>query len=225
MIGFAQGDRVDKPALTAEQELASRFESLGFNCEFGFVQHDCGWRRGGLLRWAVAMPGPLLKNLRNGFEGIYEWDNLVVRNPKMVTDTASGLGFHTAMHSKDGAFVHDEDERRRIHEDERSKLLFLRDRLLEQLAEGRQMFVYKYNPGIEPELVQKLARAIARLGPGRLLHVEAAETPEQIGTVTHAGGNLYLGYVEKLWWRDPEPANVDYAGWRKLMQSAERFLP
>ncbi|WP_172328755.1 hypothetical protein [Mangrovicoccus sp. HB161399] len=216
---------VDKQVLAVEQELASRFESLGFNCEFGFVQTRCGWQQGGLLRWAVAMPGPLLKNLRNGFDGIYEWDSLVVRNPKMVTDTASGLGFHTGMHSKDGAFVHGEEERRRIHEEERAKFLFLRDRLLEQLAEGHRMFVYKYNPGVEPEIVQKIARTIGRAGPGRFLYVQAAERPEQVGTVTHEGGNLYLGYVEKLWWRDPEPANVDYAGWRKLMQATERFLP
>ncbi|WP_138466406.1 hypothetical protein [Poseidonocella sp. HB161398] len=215
---------MDKQALTAEQELASRFESLGYNCEFGFVQHQCGWEQGGLLRWALAMPGPLVQNLRSGFKGLYEFRNLVPRNAKMVTDTATGIGFHSEMRSTGGAFDDPEPRRRRIHAGEAGKIGYLRDRFLGQLAEGRQMFVFKYNPGLPPETVGQLAGAIAARGPGRLLYVTAADRPEEVGTVSHAGGNLYLGRVARVWWRDPDPGNIDYPGWVQLMRNCERFL-
>ncbi|WP_145962785.1 hypothetical protein [Mangrovicoccus ximenensis] len=208
-----------------DRELASQFESLGFNCEFGFVQHDCGWRQGGLLRWALVQPEPLLRGIASGFEGIYDFANLQPRNPKMVTDQATGLGFHSAMQSAGGAFVHDEAERRRLHLEERDKILAMRDRLLRQLASGRHMFVYKDNAGLAGSHIRKIAAAVASRGPGRVLHVVAAEQPDQVGTVEHAGGNLFLGRLRKLWLRDPDPANIDYAGWRTLLRNAVPHLP
>ena len=40
--------------------LLNSFESLGDNCEFGFVQRKFGTEPAGLLRWAIASPAALV---------------------------------------------------------------------------------------------------------------------------------------------------------------------
>lgn len=52
------------------ESLVARFESLGDNCEFGFVQRRSGVEDGGLLRWAVSPPEALLKAIRSRFSGV-----------------------------------------------------------------------------------------------------------------------------------------------------------
>lgn len=47
-----------------------RFESLGDNCEFGFVHRRLSYEDGSLFRWARIDPWQLYAVLRSDFSGI-----------------------------------------------------------------------------------------------------------------------------------------------------------
>ena len=55
----------------------SRIESLGDNCELGFVLRRLGSEEGMLFRWASMQPESLLATLRADFERFYEFDDLI----------------------------------------------------------------------------------------------------------------------------------------------------
>lgn len=65
-----------------------RLQSLGENCEFGFVQRSLGVETSSLLRWAIAKPedvAALLENIREGqtFEQLYAYESITPYSPKM----------------------------------------------------------------------------------------------------------------------------------------------
>jgi hypothetical protein len=72
-----------------------RLEGLGDNCELGFVLRRMGFEGGMLFRWASIRPESLLATLRGDFAGMYDFDNLVPQNPKMVRDLHYGTSWHT----------------------------------------------------------------------------------------------------------------------------------
>jgi hypothetical protein len=63
---------------------ALRIESLGDNCELGFVLRHLGVEAGSLFRWAAMKPEQLLMKLRADFDGMYEFANLSPLRPAMV---------------------------------------------------------------------------------------------------------------------------------------------
>src|SRR6516225_7169551 len=104
------------------------FESLGDNCEFGFVQRANGYEDGGLFRWSISPLEKLILCFDENFKDLYLFENLEPSAPDMVRDIATGLMFHTQMHSIDGQFVLGEAARRGIYAREKSKM----DHLLEK---------------------------------------------------------------------------------------------
>lgn len=197
-------------------DLVSQFESLGDNCEFGFVQRHSGVEPGGLLRWTVSPPEVLANALEQRFEGIYEFDNLTPFAPKMVNDRKSGLKFHSKMTSTDGVFDHDEGARREIHEAEVGKIAYLRDKLNSLLESGEKTFIYKCNAGVSDALVERLASVISSRGKSRFLYVSA--DPEKAGTVEVRNGSFAKGYVTRF---APYTAanDIDFDSWIQMLQS------
>lgn len=171
--------------------------SIGDNCEFGFVQRRAGVEDGGLLRWAVNPPMPLAHAISIGFSGIYEFKNLVPASARMVQDVASGLAFHSDMHSSEGVFDAPEEERRAIWESEFKKITYLSEKMNQLIEKGEKIFVYKRNSGVTDDELDALGAALRERGPGRLLYVEnkSASNP---GTVRYAGQNLYVGRIDRF---------------------------
>src|ERR1700712_5782214 len=99
-----------------------RLEGLGDNCELGFVLRRLRFEDGMLFRWASIRPESLLATLRGDFEHLYELDNLVPQNSKMVRDLRYGTAWHSQMTSSRRAgtptFDLQEKERLPIHERE-----------------------------------------------------------------------------------------------------------
>lgn len=106
-----------------------RMESLGDNCELGFVLGNLGCKAGSVFRWASMKPDRLLSKLRADFAGMYEFDNLSPLRPAMVLDSRYGIGWHTELKSEPVAgrlaFRDDEENRRRIHLKEMRKVQYL----------------------------------------------------------------------------------------------------
>lgn len=194
--------------------LVSKFESLGDNCEFGFVQRRSGIEPGGLLRWAVAPPVSLVEAIENRFEDLYQFENVVPFTPKMVEDRKSRIKFHSAMASTDGVFNLEPEQRRDIHQKEYEKIIYLRNKMISLLETGEKTFVYKRNSGVDTALVSRLSAAIASIGPSRLLYVKADSG--NAGTVEPVSDSLAIGYVERF--AAYSTANdLDYESWIAML--------
>ena len=181
--------------LPAEQFLL-RFESLGDNCEFGLVQRRCGAEPLGLLRWSAITAAELVRGLDAGFDGIGDPSNMSFRiegggHPEyLIDDRAYALTFHTFLNPT--TVVESE-----LIDRQATRLRFLRRKLLEDLAEGRKIFVIKRNqPLTEPELLAVLA-ALRRHNPATsLLGVLPADPDHPPGTVRVTPEGLLCGYIE-----------------------------
>lgn len=199
------------------------FESLGDNCEFGFVQRKSGVEDGGLLRWAISPPDALSAAIENDFAHVFEFENLVPSSPRMVRDLGSGLAFHSAMHSENGQFLLEEPERRKIWKDEYEKISYLSYKLLKTLNEGQKILVYKRNSGLSLEDIQPLAEAIRKKGTCRLLYVEA-DPQGPVGKVRQVSETLFIGTIDKF---APYIAASDcsYDVWNEIIQDMLSHSP
>lgn len=200
------------------------FESLGDNCEFGFVQRMNGIEPGGLLRWAISFPDILTANIANGFDCLYQFDNLTPHTPAMVSDAGTGLKFHSKLKSQNGVFIEDEAPRRVVHAEEAAKIGYLRDKLLQLLASGRKHFIYKHNHGVSAGQAAQMANAIAAHGPAQLLIVHQDSDPLKASVVERAWDNLFFGYLPAF---APYAAATDFdlVAWMKLLENAAQVMP
>ena len=88
-----------RPAPLPRDQLVTRFESLGDNCEFGLVQRKMGAEPLGLLRFSYIELPLLLRGLRRGFEGLGDPDTTeVAADPNgefVVRELVYGMTYHT----------------------------------------------------------------------------------------------------------------------------------
>lgn len=203
--------------------LMSKFESIGDNCEFGFIQRFHFHEEGGLLRWALLDIDALLMGLQNRFEGVYAFENLVpTGGGTMVFDQLTKIAFHTHMTATEQAgtwvFDHDEVERRAIHQDELRKIEYLRSKFWNTLAAGKKVVVFKNNNAIPTELALRLHTEIQRFGSCPLLYVDPQQPGERAGTVTCVAEGLYRGVID--WFAPYDKANeTSQACWEEICQN------
>ena len=162
-------------------QLMMQFESLGENCEFGLVQRRCGAEPLGLLRFASAPLEKLLSGLDGRFEGMGEPDQVEVNvsengSEYLVVDRRFGFLYHPWI------LVH-EAEPDQVRERETMRLSLLRRKLLEDLKEGRKIFVYHAMSPLDTAEASRLVAAIHTYGPGPLMWVELADDQHRAGTV------------------------------------------
>jgi hypothetical protein len=197
--------------------LMLQFESLGENCEFGLVQRRCGADPLGLLRFASAPMPALLSALRARFDGIGEWDQIEVRISEnrleyLVFDKRFGFLYHPWVQigevSAEG-----------IHRREAKQLPLLRRKLIEDLEEGRKIFVYHGMHSLPEPLVRRLAAALRVYGPATLLWVEVHDREHPAGTVECIGEGLLKGYIDRF--APGENAHdLSLEGWVALCRAA-----
>jgi hypothetical protein len=160
-----------------------RFESLGENCEFGLAQRRCGAEPLGLLRFASAPLEKLLAGLEGHFEGMGEVDQIDVQVSEngaeyLVVDRRFGFLYHPSI------LAH-EAEAEQVRQRETMRLPFLRRKLLQDLEEGRKIFVYHAMIPVTAADALRLFAAVRAYGPGSLLWVELANGGHRPGKVEH----------------------------------------
>jgi len=96
------------------------------------------------------------------------------------------------------------------------RLRFLRGKMLEDLAKGEKIFMYKPVPAISDAQVRAIHAALATQGGRALLCVMKAERASQAGTVRVLGPGIYVGYVSFV--MSTGTAGADYPNWRKVMR-------
>jgi hypothetical protein len=219
-----------KTSLLASDQIL-RFESLGDNCELGFVLRNLGCEGGSLFRWTAMTPHQLLSQLRAKFEGMYEFPNLQPLRTDMVTDVAYGVGWHSSMTSKliegQQKFLLDESARRKIYRSESRKIRYLRAKFIARAQLGGLIFVIKSNEEIGNENIEGIFEAISDLAAGArfaLLEVRASSDPTLIGTVAQRHPGMLRGYVSRFA-PNTEASAVDMDAWMSTLDAALRLFP
>ncbi|HWB51429.1 MAG TPA: tetratricopeptide repeat protein [Stellaceae bacterium] len=196
-------------------QLMLKFESLGQDCEFGIVQRHFGAEPLGLLRFTLTPIELLAEALGDRLAGIGETDNteIGIRNGEYVTgDKRYQMRMHTFIRADEG------DPQRRLDGFCR-RLRFLRDKLLDDLAEGRKIFVYAWGQTTSDDSVRGLYRALCGFGRNRLLFVQPAEPGNQAGALRRLDDGLMLGYVDRL-----STENPSFPVWLELCRQAHQQM-
>jgi hypothetical protein len=207
---FREADQAEQPGATGAalpsgstdfatlppDQLMMRFESLGENCEFGLAQRRCGAEPLGLLRFASAPLEKLLAGLESRFEGMGEPDQVDVQvsengSEYLVIDRRFGFLYHPWI------LAH-EAEPKQVREREATRLPFLRRKLLEDLEEGRKIFVYHAMIPLSAADALRLFAAIRACGPGSLLWVELANSGHRAGAVEQVRFGLFKAYIDRF---------------------------
>lgn len=209
-------DQSATPDLDELKAIAHRFESIGDNCEFGFVQRSLGHEAGGLLRWSVTPPDSLINALSNRFEGLYAYENLTPSADDMVCDNKYRLFFHSTMKSKDRVFLDDDEHRRQLYETELEKVSYLRNKFLTRLQQPDCILVYKTNARIPDEKAQTISELLSGLGLANLLLVQQSDKSLR---VERASDRLLIGSISALAPYEKADA-VAYEQWYEIMKAA-----
>lgn len=201
-------------------ELVCHFESLGINCEFGFVQRLAGAEPIGLLRFAGMPLEGLLRGLRTRFQDIALPQNLQLRTDNdehCMTATNFGLRYHTELY--EGEVTRDE-----LYRLECRKVRFLAAKLIDDLEHQRKIFVYLRREPLQARELVALLGALSAYGPVKLLWVVEADEEHPPGTVELASDRLMVGYLQCF----APHANVHhphFASWIEMLQAAYRIWP
>jgi hypothetical protein len=204
-LDSGHGRRIDPPAAGAVAErkqelplaeLAMQFENLGENCEFGLVQRRCGAEPLGLLRFSSTPVNKLIEALDMRFEELGRPDLIDVRasvNGKeyMVFDKKFGFLYHPWVSIGQA-------DAKAIHAREAGRLPFLVTKLIEDLEEGRKIFVYKGMRPLSESTVRRLVTALRRYSTVTLLWVELQDAENPAGTVKELAPGLLKGYIDRF---------------------------
>ncbi len=209
--------------------LMARFESLGEDCEFGFVQRQYGIEPLGLFRFAGAgHMRNLLRLIETDLDGLGEPGSLSARllnavlyrtpEPPLVipeffmTDERLGFIFHTFRGPDQ------ETEAEAIAANEQ-KLRYLKRKFIEDLEDGEKIWLLK--DGSRGDINEAFAflDVLQRKGPNRLFWVTRVVEGRPSGSVEWIAPNLLRGYSGG----SHHDAQVFDAGlWLRLCQNARR---
>ena len=197
-------------------DLFMRFESVGENCELGFVQRYFGAETLGLFRWGGLPFERLLQLLSSGCQdlGRAEKTELYINDVDEYStkDRASGLVTHGFM------------SRDRISEDMAFSRLcrrmeYLRDKFMEDLAAREKIFVFTSLEPLEDQAFRQLNDAMARHGAVDLLCMRLADETHPAGTVRLVAGGPMVGHLDRLGF-DGKNWNISFDVWRQVCQKA-----
>jgi capsular polysaccharide biosynthesis protein len=194
-LGISIAD-VEARTHTKAMDFISNFESLGVNCEFGFVQRRCGAEPLGLLRFAACPLGSLLDCLKNRFEGFGLVENLepFFANGRlrehMIRDRAFSVHYHTW--KREGKV----DEALLLSEFA-ARIDFLKRKLIKSLECGEKLFVWKSVLNVEDKDVISLHDALCAYASNTLLWVVVADSAHPPGKVERLRPGLLKGYIDR----------------------------
>jgi hypothetical protein len=217
-------------------EILRNFESLGENCEFGFLLEAYEIGEGSLFRWAFVNDfAKMAQAIDRKMTGSFAFDAMRPYSATMIVDESTNIAWHTKMRiavaDDQFSFVESEDERRAIHATELSKFEYLRDKFFRSLAEEQKIYVIKCNIGITDAEIDLVTAALQKHGRPTLFHVKRADRTVPAGTVSRIGANHFVGYIDRF--SDYDEANdISKACWTELCtnvwemrQSREEYRP
>jgi hypothetical protein len=212
-------ERVENPAAHA---LLLQFESVGENCEFGLVQRRFGAEPLGLLRWTYTSPGTLIRLLESKFEGFGAVDTLEMSRAAwgeyLLKDLAYGAYIHTYINdcgADEVLFL----KRQSI------RLVWLKDKILSDLAEASKTFVYKIHHGTTDAAMARILSLMRGYGDNKLLCVRAAPPGAAAGSIAATEGGVITGYIGSVQPTAGHSWNICYEDWLSICQQVSTMSP
>jgi len=213
--GGERGSATATGAARRDPALFSHFESLGDNCEFGIVQRLGGVEPLGLLRWATIYPQNLLTCLQTRFEGIGELSNTEIIRQSEEWSVVDKRYF--SMHT----FVRvDQNDPETFRRKMARRLVFLRNKLIEDLSDAEKVFVYKTSDGLlEFDVMELIFEALQVYGPVRLLCVRKPLDSHVNLDMELLRDRLAVGYLSHMS-KDPLKARGYFDEWTTICRKA-----
>ena len=193
---LADADRGPAP-VTAEilqqREALMHMQSLGINCEFGFLQRACGVEPLGLFRWTFAPLVQLVPALEQEFRGLKVKNgfNIAMNEDTefVIEDPVYGFRHHSFLFASQGATV------AMVKRGEVLRVGMLTQSLLEEMRTGAKLFVY-HDAGASPLAeVRRLVTALNRQGANTLLWLVGPGPGRNVGDVRLIEPGLIEGTV------------------------------
>jgi hypothetical protein len=205
------------------------FESIGENCEFGFVQRALGHEVSSFLRWTfLDSTAATIAGISTSFAEVFKYENLEpAAEGTMVRDRAHGIAFHTSMHAKNTEtgwdFLASDEERRVIHAEELRKIDYLRDKFDRTVTGTGRIYVAKRCSGLSVDDARAISEVIGKRGGNALLYVTTTDGSEQPGTVRLVHDRMAHGIVERF--APHTKANdISLSSWEAVLRNARSFL-
>ena len=202
------GEPLPAPPVMEARELVMQFESLGgtgHGCEFGIFQRMSGAEPLGLLRWADLSVEYLVAALESQFEGVGKPEETIVFQPAdsdewWTRDRRYWMAMRTFVKASDVPYD-------KMVATACARLQFLQRKLMEDLSEGRKIFVYKNMfRDLNREELSRLYKAVRMYGDTTLLYLRYADANHPDGTVRRVRKGLLVGYVDHFAFsRDNKP--------------------
>ncbi len=200
------------------------FESLGDNCEFGFVLINNGIHDGGMFRWTMIRDfRQVVRAIDDGFDNIYAFENLAPCSPDMVRDSKSGIEFHTKMPiiAKENGFEFGapKNDLRPTHYYEREKCFYLSEKFFKTLQQASKIYVLKSTDApVSRDVVDEVLAGLRRRGDVSLLWVCESDTDHPAGTVEKLSDHLYSGFITRFSTR-LTIEDIDVNGWLSVCET------
>lgn len=205
----------------ATKALMMRFQSLGFNCEFGTVQRFFGAEPLDLFRFAgTPSADELARALRMRLAAFRQPESIEIdyvpwdETGRLRTDRGTEMA---AVVKEHGFWLHagrDAEKPDALRTVQTRKLGRLSIKLMEDLERGHRICVYLCG-GDMRDAVEALAAAIGEYGPTWLVWVSGGESGNPSGSVQRIGPKLLHGYVDTS-----SLATIRYADWLSICEAA-----
>jgi len=201
--------------------LATRFESLGQNCEFAIVQAKLGASPIGLLRWSSTQPAALLNGLACGFADADDPAQVSVALSEETPPEyyVMHARYYMRMHTKrfGGQASHDD-----VLAEMLAALHFMKRKFAETLVEADRIFVYRHASNLSLTQIRPILARLRAHGPNTLLWVRV-DPSRPAGTVDDLGDGLLDGAIDFL--AAPEAIDkVNLAAWVSLLINAQHAV-
>ncbi|TXN78285.1 hypothetical protein [Methylobacterium sp. WL8] len=197
-------------------ERLGSFQSLGGNCEFGFVQRACGAESSGLLRFNFTPLDDLIRALETNFDSYGSSGDLRIEKTETDYYYCASRSYNFWMNTAHA--VGDIDPEVLLVK-EYGRIAHLKNKFLLELAAGSKILVRKVGPGESESDFDRLAQAIWRHGPSTLLRVTEegsdwiCKPVRSVAPLILEGSVRRFAPLEKAWDIDIEP-------WARLCDSA-----
>jgi hypothetical protein len=180
----------------SDAQIATFFESLGDNCEFGFYQRGLGVEQLGLLRWAGISLRSLITAVSKKFLVSYPALDAHISvegntHEYMLKIPALGWSGHTFTHEGTA----DKDEVLKKH---LKFFKFLSQKLIDQIESADRIFVFRQNGPMIDNSIYVLHDIISWYGTNTLLWVVEAEHDYMPGDVHWVRRGLMKGHTRRL---------------------------
>ncbi|WP_392553419.1 DUF1796 family putative cysteine peptidase [Orbus wheelerorum] len=210
----------------------NRFESLGYNCEFGFVLRKNNNEISSFFRWTFIHDYKDLCNIiSNEFKDVFLYENLSpsIQSRTSVTDNLYNIRFHSVIHNhlvNEKAEYLDENELvKEKYDQEFQKFMYLKNNFLHNLHNKKMVYVIKSIYSNEMPEIIKLSEIIRKKSKNKcqVLCVTIIDNKKDLFKIKKVAKSLYIGYIDKF---SPQSQADDcnYDGWKKLLKNAEIII-